>query len=800
MEVPVNEDSMEMASPYQGHADDFDIDIDLMEDHVSNMDSDMMGADEYPNTSQPSVLNGVNDDADMADEPSEGSMVDADNFADDDHDIDVQYDEEPYEAEMLEGNQVEGIEEPLPTIQIEVQPTQDAETAPSSNTPLESSETSHQPPEQILQNIDVTAETIQSIPPVEMASQDPQTTIQHSSLEQNEAESSQLEESLPNENVESKAIDAQPIPEENLAKLENVAQNDEESNEQADDLSQSVEPSYGKTEEGHVEHDDAHESYEAEGQSHDNDDGSLHSIKVIYQDNEISLFPPMEGDSSETFFLHDEDLAYDHFDKLFSSLREVLLDNVAENEILVIDIDSLGIQLTEDSSYTSKITLHQILDIYLRLCHNDGTDEPEAFYLSLSSRLTVSSELADLDSAAREGKGLSQIHPWAEYDDAEDDSNGQGPEQPTEEIQSHQSVPEVEESHGEHQPVGESLTEKNTVVDKDAQPEHTESLHDSVALDNDARAEPEPNAIEAGQGVEYQIQEQTQHLEGSVQDDAEQSKEHYDSKAHKTESTGTIAPISDPMGANESIPNPPLDTFDTVDNTLDQHERNAQDEIATGGNEFGNDKAANPDEFDGQEEHNEPEDEFGDDDEAPASEPEDETYAVDLTSTHHPEETSDEHSAVPEEDGSVDGLQDDFDLESNDQSESTVKHVLQEEFADQERTPEPEDDLLGIAEDVMQTPAKDGPDDLDPIESVDLEQEFEGFEGAAVDGDDHEDDYDDNYPVLEITDAIELGETDAPLTDSGTHDNPSTKRSREEEEEWEIEDTTSPDTKRRRPS
>jgi hypothetical protein len=60
----------------------------------------------------------------------------------------------------------------------------------------------------------------------------------------------------------------------------------------------------------------------------------------------------MEGDSAETFFLHDEDIAYDNVGKLFNSLREVLLDNVAENEVLVIDIDSLGIQITEVSPYS----------------------------------------------------------------------------------------------------------------------------------------------------------------------------------------------------------------------------------------------------------------------------------------------------------------------------------------------------------------------------------------------------------------------------------------------------------------
>jgi hypothetical protein len=76
---------------------------------------------------------------------------------------------------------------------------------------------------------------------------------------------------------------------------------------------------------------------------------SLHPVKIIYQENEIALFPPLEGDSAETFFLHDEEVAYESIEKLFKSLRQVLQGNVADNEVLVIDIESLGIQMTEVS-------------------------------------------------------------------------------------------------------------------------------------------------------------------------------------------------------------------------------------------------------------------------------------------------------------------------------------------------------------------------------------------------------------------------------------------------------------------
>lgn len=79
MEAPVLDDTMEMASPYQGHADDFDIDLDVMEDQASTTDKDMTAADDYPDTLQDADFadEGAKD-ADMMDDIAEPAMVDAD--------------------------------------------------------------------------------------------------------------------------------------------------------------------------------------------------------------------------------------------------------------------------------------------------------------------------------------------------------------------------------------------------------------------------------------------------------------------------------------------------------------------------------------------------------------------------------------------------------------------------------------------------------------------------------------------------------------------------------------------------
>ena len=64
------------------------------------------------------------------------------------------------------------------------------------------------------------------------------------------------------------------------------------------------------------------------------------------------------------------------------------------------------------------MTLHQIVNLYLRLCQNDNIEEPEALYLTLSTKLTIPAAVSDLLAAADEGKGLSEIYSWDDYEEA----------------------------------------------------------------------------------------------------------------------------------------------------------------------------------------------------------------------------------------------------------------------------------------------------------------------------------------------------------------------------------------------
>ena len=81
----------------------------------------------------------------------------------------------------------------------------------------------------------------------------------------------------------------------------------------------------------------------------DTQDVVLHTVKVIYQDSEICLFPPQSEEGAETFFLSEYRLAYETLDKLLASCREVLADTIGDDDELVLDVASLGLHISEVS-------------------------------------------------------------------------------------------------------------------------------------------------------------------------------------------------------------------------------------------------------------------------------------------------------------------------------------------------------------------------------------------------------------------------------------------------------------------
>ncbi|KAJ5211040.1 hypothetical protein N7491_010856 [Penicillium cf. griseofulvum] len=830
MEIPGTGDSMEMASPYQGQADDFDIDIDLMEDNVSNMDSDMMGADEFTTTSQPNQLN--NDaiyDADMADEPSEGSMIDADNYVDEDNDIDVQFEEEPYEEEMIETDQAEDINITAPAIHLEPVGSNEDAASPikedATITPME-------PPEAAPQGSSGPVE----LAPVEDEAQasvveGPNTQAQFSTAADDLAEE-------PSENVISPETGDHHGKADVGEEANKISQYSASETEVSQSRNEDLETSQTKPsdEDSHVDtaaHPEVQPVSEGDHQvAEENEavqqvtyvDEPLHPVKILYQNCEIALFPPLEGDLADTFFIEDEGLAYDNIGQIFKALRQVLQRTMTGNEVLVIDIDTLGIQMTEDSFHTSQVTLHQILDLYLRLCRNEGTTEPDALYLTLSTKRAFPAEIADLNDAAIDGKTLSElhaeIHSWDEYDEAEpgseEDLDAHGVEEHEDEVyytteaQKELSTTEVQTvpGPGEEQALDSEQSQVQPEVVSVTQPEivQTQDENGSVSSERGAKiapeSEPHPAQLESKEQDQFDV---SHHLE-TDQDQAydhdhdDTNEEHYDSEGRQSDSTATVAAVPGASEVKEHIPHVLPDV--AAEAGTDQNDEEDY---------YGED---HEDDDLGPEEYYEHED-IGSVDDS-------EAFQKDITGSENADvdaqEPADQASVLDEEDDrdELDApptdevvseilLQNDTNRPSHNQPTPPLGSGLPDGSDKKEKTLEPADDLLGITVDLVQTPPRDTENDtLDHFEGIDYDEPEDELD-AHVSADDGADgqDFDENHfgdydTHFEESEAVELVGTDPSLTDPQTDQN-SAKRSREDEDDWDLVETTA-DTKRRRSS
>jgi hypothetical protein len=211
----------------------------------------------------------------------------------------------------------------------------------------------------------------------------------------------------------------------------------------------------------------------------------LHPVTLVYLEEEMSLFPPMLGDSSAVYFLQDSSLAFEPLDKLLMACREILADTLDHHDELVLDVAALGLHICEDSKYAAKLTLADILDVYLRLCQNEPDQEVQPLYCHLSSRVSLASQYAYLSSACAEGKTFPEIA--ADHIDTplHEDEQTNGSEfygQPQAQDSQDAVAPETAESDGlDHQAEHVEYEDHAQHTIKDEQHESIQQVHDIAA-------------------------------------------------------------------------------------------------------------------------------------------------------------------------------------------------------------------------------------------------------------------------------------------------------------------------------
>ncbi|KAH8699064.1 hypothetical protein BGW36DRAFT_426745 [Talaromyces proteolyticus] len=370
-------DTMEMASPYTGHVDDFEIDIDIMEDHPVTADIDFDVQDASPAAGEQPH------DADMMDDVPEVTVTNTSQY---DTQTRLQNNDtfysaqETYESEMVD-DEIEVAGDALIV---------NTETAPAVERPNEENGSApHDAPE----FLDV---------------QDNQ--------DAGSGDSSNIENGGDRVLDESKESDYQ----DETTRLQPLTNN---THEQADQLHAGADLAQPAD---HTEHkvDSVVDEVEVDATKASEEEAILANDN--HADYEVVPAGPRSPETAHVSekkenrdFLHsvkDEDLAYEGMDRLLGECRTILGDHTSDSESLVFNVESLGIQLSEDNIFTKKVTLSQLVELYVNLCRNEGVGQPEPLYLTLNTRPNLAAEVSTLLKAVEEGKGISEIQRWDEYE------------------------------------------------------------------------------------------------------------------------------------------------------------------------------------------------------------------------------------------------------------------------------------------------------------------------------------------------------------------------------------------------
>lgn len=157
------------------------------------------------------------------------------------------------------------------------------------------------------------------------------------------------------------------------------------------------------------------------------ENSSAPEIIVVYQSREYTLFAKSESDDPDSFFLSDISILAKPLSNFFTDIRDVIQDDLGDEDELCISVEDLALEIEEvryfkpaimqslltilyqNSAFDQKASLGQIIGLYETLLRNDGVESHRPLCIALGTRLNFSKRLANLTTAAAEGKGLSDL-------------------------------------------------------------------------------------------------------------------------------------------------------------------------------------------------------------------------------------------------------------------------------------------------------------------------------------------------------------------------------------------------------
>lgn len=198
---------------------------------------------------------------------------------------------------------------------------------------------------------------------------------------------------------------------------------------------------------GNEGHSPAEDNAQATGHGYTNSDSAQgvesydssyqYPIVVQYEQNRLTLFPPMAGWSENPllsdfyasvpsdYLLPDVGVCEKPLEVLFMHLRDVLGPAVDLGSELVVEIELLGIKFEEarfnrhhaannsnfgfqDNTACKSVTLRRILDMHNQLYENDGYEVPLPVTMLLYTVPRFYSRLEEISAAVQERKGLQE--------------------------------------------------------------------------------------------------------------------------------------------------------------------------------------------------------------------------------------------------------------------------------------------------------------------------------------------------------------------------------------------------------
>ncbi|OTA34764.1 hypothetical protein BTJ68_06036 [Hortaea werneckii EXF-2000] len=160
-------------------------------------------------------------------------------------------------------------------------------------------------------------------------------------------------------------------------------------------------------------------------------DTGLHPMTLYYNGSSMPLF---KSKKLQDGLLKDDNLANLSLAELMRNCRQRLAlklgITIPEEQEMTLAFDHLGLLLSENSRAAYQHSLTDVLEVYLQLHQNDGTDDFPALSMTLSHQ-QFTSQLAVLQQAAASGKGMSAfVQPqYEEYNEQHEEYDNHENEQ-----------------------------------------------------------------------------------------------------------------------------------------------------------------------------------------------------------------------------------------------------------------------------------------------------------------------------------------------------------------------------------